>query len=331
MALNPKQYILDLMQALNEPLKAWGWIAVTILLVFCGGVVLSEYPVPTWLSKISQLTLVGASTALFTRFLGGMGMFRDAIADVLGEDRWLDRRNDLEDLWRRITRRIFLIGFQEDAPNSKQFLDELNISMTKAIHKPEQRLNYYVKNAVRRINVSWGDKDKRMVRISDRMDCEIIPFNSGDECRYEFTFTSTTEETMDTYGVKLSKLFLDGIKKTEEDLTLIKDRNRERRFLTMKGKNSYSLSRTTECIQSIDADPIFVFDSGRVIWGMNVIININASGMRVNFEEIGLEGEFKLKHEDATKGEMERDIRGVLLPNQGFVIVMTTNARGVEA
>ena len=331
MAFNLKQYASDLMQALTEPLKAWGWIAVTILLVFCAVVVLAGYPVPTWLLRISQVTLVGASTALFTRFLGGMGMFRDAIADVLGEDRWLDRRNDLEDLWRRITRRIFLIGFREDAPDSKQFLDALNLSMTKAIHKPEQRLNYYVKNAARRINVSWENEKTRMVRISDRMDCEVIPFNSNDECRYEFTFTSTTEETMETYGVKLSKLSLDGIAKAEEDLVLVKEPQRERRFLTMKGNSLYSLSRTTTSIQSIDADPIFVFDSGRVIWGMNVVITVNAPGMRVSFEEIGLEGEFKLKHEDATKGEMERDTRGVLLPNQGFVIVMATNGSGLKA
>jgi hypothetical protein len=77
--------------------------------------------------------------------------------------------------------------------------------------------------------------------------------------------------------------------------------------------------------QQIDADPIFFFIAGRVIWGMNVIVDVNAAGLRVNFEEIGLPGQFRLVHEDPANGTMERDARNVLLPDHGFVVIMTAN------
>jgi hypothetical protein len=325
-----KKYILDAEQSLRKPLQAWGWIAVTIVIVICFSIVIAEMYVWTWIFRLAQVILIGASTALFTRFLGAMGMFRDAIADVLGDDKWLDRRNDLEDLWRRITRRIFLPGFREDSQEANGLLMALNATMNSVIHKPEQRVNYFAKNMIRRLRIYWQDPVRKIIAVEDVLETKIIPFDPLNGCTYDMIFYPTTGEQITDYTVSLSRLSLNGVEQDIALLSPIVENNRHRISVSVSG-SEIRLSRTTVSTQSVENDPIFVVGAGRVVWGLNVIITVEAEGLRINFEEVGVDGMFRLVREDAGRVH-EWSTEGALLPDQGFMVVMAvsgTTARNV--
>lgn len=46
--------------------------------------------------------------------------------------------------------------------------------------------------------------------------------------------------------------------------------------------------------QMLDKDPVFVFDTSCVAWGMNITVHCEA-GLKVNFEEMGCEGSFCIR------------------------------------
>jgi hypothetical protein len=330
------QYLKDIAQALRGPLRAIAYIVATVVLSGCLWLILEADRIPTnpppavwsgaWFlllsAKLAYFVLIGTSTALVTRLLGGVGMFRDAISDVLGEDAWLDRRNDLEDLWRRITRRIFLPGFREDAPDAPQLLAALNDTMTQMVHKPAQRVSYYAKDVKRRITVRWHNETARTVKMTDVLDCRIFPFEPHKGCIYEIYFTGTTGEPITDYSIQLTKLSID---EEEQDITKVKreqEGNWVRLLVELNGKRSYRLSRTLEIIQNIEADPIFVVAAGRVVWGMSAIVFCDTPAIRINFEEVGVTRVFRAVRTDDANGGFERETNGALFPEQGFMFVM---------
>jgi hypothetical protein len=93
-----------------------GWIdaALGAFIMLCVWVLHDDRTFGPLAQKVAGAALVGGFTALFTRFLAVIGMFRDAISEVMLDDRWLDRRNDLRQLWHRITRRVFMPGFHDE-------------------------------------------------------------------------------------------------------------------------------------------------------------------------------------------------------------------------
>jgi hypothetical protein len=316
-----KKYVSDLEQALNGPLKVWAWIAITILIVVCAGVIIFEQSVPAWVFHFSQVILIGASTTAFTRLLGGMGLFRDAISDVLGEDRWLDRRKDLDDLWRRITRRIFLPGFREDAPDANRLMVALNATMDKLLYQPDKQVNYYQREMKRRIRIEWIDQASRKVKITDRLKTTIVPFDAQKGCQHEIRTRPTTGETLDAYTILLVSLSVDG---AQQKVDPIIEENVHRYEVQLKGKDSFELERTMTFEQNLLQDPIYYVYAGRgVVWGLEAIIDPTpARNLRINFEEVGVEGAFKPLGDHGVGGSEEWEANGALLPNQGFQVIM---------
>jgi hypothetical protein len=316
-----KKYASDLEQALNGPLKAWAWIAITILIVTCGGVIIFEKSVPSWVFHFAQVILIGASTTAFTRLLGGMGLFRDAIADVLGEDRWLDRRKDLDDLWRRITRRIFLPGFRENAPDAQKLMAALNETMDKLVYQPDKQVNYYQREMKRRIKIEWIDETARRVKITDRLITTIVPFDAEKGCQHEIRSRPTTGQTLNDYVILLENLAVDGV---TQKVNPVVENNVHRFIIPLKGKDSFEFDRTLIFEQNLPQDPIYYVYAGRgVVWGLHAIIDpAPARSLRINFEEVGIEGAFRTIGDTPARGSQEWEAKGALLPNQGFQVIM---------
>jgi hypothetical protein len=321
MDIKLRQRLDDAERAFRGPLKVWAWIAVAIVGTICLGIVLFEQSVPTAFFRIAQIVLIGASTAAFTRFMASMGMFKDALADLMQEDAWIDRRNDVEKLWGRITRRIFLPGFREDAPHAGPLLDALNQTMGQLI-KPEKRADYFAKDMRRRIEISWFDEAGRIVEIVDYLESDIVPFRPDKGCSYEMEFTPTTGELIEDYYIAIRDLCIDNEPKDPDSYRAEIVNGVTKYSVKMEGKDRHFFSRTMIYRQNVDADPIFYVAAGRVVWGMNAIITLSARGLRLNYEDIGIERAFRDVPHSATV--TERDTRAALLPDHGFIIVMAS-------
>jgi len=309
------QSFVDWRQALQKPIAAIPWIGFFSIIVIC--VIVIEFPTvfPAWTNTPAKVIAVGASTACFTRFLGGMGMFRDAIADVLGDDKWLDRRNDLEDLWRRVSRRVFMPGYSETVPDSQAFLAALNEAMTRVIRQPvTRRRGYYTRDTKRRVDVRWKDKEKKIVEIVDTVDCTVVVFDVRGEETYDVVVTPTAGEAPENYQIKLTSVEVDGQPHTppQPDSNGIVP-------IPLKGARSHHLTRTIVFQQRIESDPLYLLAAGHVVWGMNVFLTNEAAGLRINHEEIGSQGLFRPIKKGGLSWEL--DTESVLLPEQGIALI----------
>ena len=167
---------LDDYRGFTRARAALPYIAYTIALLACGALVAFPNYFYDWAVVGAKFIGVGASTALFTRFLGGMGLFKDAISDVLGDDKWLDRRNDLEDLLRRISRRLFLPGFQETSETT-EFLSDFNNAIARMVMRSAvHRHGYYEIDVNRVVRVKWKDEAERTLEMTDTVNCDVVVF-----------------------------------------------------------------------------------------------------------------------------------------------------------
>ena len=314
--------------------RSASWIAIAVTFVVCFSLkhFLFDF-VPAWASSMADVLLLGLTTSLFTRVFGGMGLFRDAIADVLGEDRWLDRRRDLDDLWCGITRRIALPGFKESADDSQLLLVALNKTMNKLIHKPDQQVNYYQKDMSRRIEIGWADQEGRIIQIVDYLEAKIIPFDPSVKCRHDIIFAPSTGVDLAQNSIELREVSLStGFGKAETPKP-VDDGNRRRYSFDLSGRREYDFKRTIVSSQPLDDDPIYVVCAGRgVVLHLDAIIHVADKGLRISFMELGLEGEFKPVGPDRPD-RIERRTEAALLSEQGFIIVVgaTTQNAAVSA
>jgi hypothetical protein len=251
------------------------------------------------------------------------------------DEKWINRRNDLEEVWGTITRHIFMPGFNSNVPEAKDLAEALRRTMSKSVLKPEQQVNYYAKNMVRRITISWEDRAQNKVRIKDVMTTTIIPFDEKNGCDYEMIFSPTSNESIDDYTVRTEYVSVDGQDRKIEDCTFVKSDNKSSAIIKLAGRDP-RLSRAVTSIQSIESDPILVVCAGRVVWGMQAIIHVQADGLRINFEEVGVDKCFLPDPAVASPPsssvtvqatpnclpEMAYFTKDALLPDQGFMIVM---------
>jgi hypothetical protein len=138
-----RRFIQDRWGASRQLRQAAPWIGITLGLAICAGII--YFGAPSGAASIARLVFVGFTAALFTRFFGSIGMYKDAISDLFREDTWLDRRNDLEDLWRHVTRRVFMPG--SDASGYIDMLEKVNGAMSQLLGDEKTRKPYFLRGA----------------------------------------------------------------------------------------------------------------------------------------------------------------------------------------
>lgn len=315
--------IREMLQAFRRPLNASGWVVLTVVITMSVALALDWIVSPSWIRRSAELLLVSISTAFVTRFIGGMGMFRDAIADVLGEDRWLDRRNDLADLWMRISRRIFMPGFTDLTPNSNDFLTAVNQSMNNILMRNQNdRAIYYQKDARREIHIEWKDREKRIVTVKDHCTVEIYPFDPRSGCVHKIEAQPCNEQDVSDIDSVLISVKIDG---TEIPLHPRRDNTESGSMVfdvKIPAKKSTILERTIHYNQILDVDPAyFVLGGTSIVWGMSASITWADVGLHVVFEEVGVDKHFNPYGAQSSK-RIGRRTWGALLAGQGFVLVI---------
>jgi hypothetical protein len=312
--------ILDDLRPLRTAQAALPFVGYVLVLVCSGLIILFPAYFHEWAIVGAKLIGVGASTALFTRFLGGMGMFKDAISDVLGEDRWLDRRSDLADLWRRISRRLFLPGFDENAAGSEEFLAEFNKAMTKTVLRSAGRYHgYYEKDARRVIELTWLDPENKILRLQDELRCDVIVFSQQTEI-YEIKCTATAGLGIDSYKLSVTASVNNVTAKPSGDSA---DGRSIFRLEVPHTTNPNKFHRAIAAEQAPLTDPTYYVICGHVTWGMNIIVRNRAPGLRVSWEEIGVDAGFSLENNSSDFLQLVSE--DILFPDQGVILVLTVD------
>jgi hypothetical protein len=312
--------------------------------------------------KLGELTLIGGFIGAVTRFMALAGIFRqslidafnhpsfeasiargtqhaittksseepfvrlmgDAMARACTSAEWLDRRSDLIDLWRILTRRIYLPFLRPGEPQEHTKLSELAIGFEESIREQfSYEQNHFLRDLERRLDVSWRDPEQEMICLDEIVTFELAPFDASQPIEWKVERTADSVLELADYGMELLELTVDGTPDPGNSVSV--DGRTETTTYKLSGKDRYRVYRRRRIYWRLDLDPTLEHTSTYVTHGLTLHITNAASGINILFNEIGGSKLFeKLGAIDQIIkfGETSsRRAKKVLLPNQGYLLV----------
>lgn len=271
--------------------------------------------------KLGLVVLGSGLVGAFVRFLHTMQVMRRTLAEVMLEDRFLEMRNDLPAIWKRLTRRLFLPGMDLTNANVEGLLERISSAQ-------ERRLTYnkdfLIRQLARTIDVEWHDRKKCEIRTRDTLTFVILPFRPKETINWESRFTPGNGMTLADYArheevsvvergsgrTMTPKEWLDGD-------TYVKS-------FELGGGASYDIRKVVEKTFSLSDDPVVEIVSNHVIDGFSLDVNCDAVGVRCHFVEHGSQVGFKDHMDEQLKSRRPGDVRRIchdaMLPGDGFTL-----------
>lgn len=234
-----------------------------------------------------------------------------AIYKVVYGDTFLQKRNDLDDLWKRVNRAMFKNQFSED------LADRIEQKMQDVFFH-NSNLSHYYKNFIQTINVSLDAEDYMTVRIN--LEARIIR-QSEEKFNYDLYYYVDKVNAADTRAsVSFDKLTIEkhdinlaaAVTKTEDDLVLTKTMHCE-----LEGKKEYNLHSIITLFYRLDKHDDYRFFVERFLDYVRIEVKLSAN-LRAIFVPLGNE-EFEVR--SVADDGFTRVYPGILLPEKGFRIL----------
>jgi hypothetical protein len=181
-------------------------------------------------------------------------------------DNYLLQRNDLEEIWKRVT----ICKYEQKFP---ELGEEIQEKVENDLYV-DKYLDYYYKNFRMQINLSLDGDVVKIIEISSF----TIVSHSENEIEVDFGTTSPVEDTELIY----SRLNGEECRCDGEKLIFKTDKNKNERgedipktthFTTkLSGKKKYVIERQIEMTQDLKDDRVYSFASSRIIEGLSINI-----------------------------------------------------------
>lgn len=235
-----------------------------------------------------------------------------SIHHVVYDDEFLSKRNDLEDLWKRVNRALFKNQFSEKlAEKIEQKMQDLFFH--------NSNLSHYYENFLQSINVSLDEEDFLTVNITT--EAKIVG-RSIDEFNYDLCYYIEKVDQADAKSkVLYNKVMIDrteielsNLKEVDEGLMLYK------RFqTTLQGKKEYIMFHDITLVYKMNdgVDEYRLF-AERFMDYFRIEVKYS-SNLKVVFIPLGNDDYDEIQ---TTTGGFIRAYPDILLPEKGFKLIL---------
>lgn len=236
----------------------------------------------------------------------------EKMKDLAMSNEYLLQRNDLEEIWKRVS----LCKYEQKFP-------ELGAEIQKKIENDlyvEKSLDYFYKNFRMQINLSLDGDIVKIIEISSF----TIICHSEDEIEVNFGTTSPVEDSEKIYSrLTAEQCRCDGDKL---ELTTIKYKNekgeedpKNTNFTAkLKGKRKYIIERQIEMTQDLKDDRVYSFASSRIIEDLSLNIKLDEN-LDIFFSPVG-KNVFYLDNQLRGFNSIGYINRDLLLPGEKFKV-----------
>ena len=295
------------------------------LLLGLGGFVATYalFPASDWplthdaMKSLSQIVLGSGIVSVLLNSFKYMGIFKDAVHDVLFSTEHLKPRTDLPKLWSRITSTIC----QEKFP---QLAERLHADVLAHYLPAEKNFFYSSYNRECEIRVDGADKD--IVEIHEELDFYLHPANPSAEIVYSYRSATDSRTAADIARLDLHRLRIDGV---GQQVKLIEEEYddefggkglRQSYVIPLKGRESYRIQRSATRRLRISRDPVIEYSSNEFILGCTVKFRCSDPSIVPVFQSVGTE-----EFDDRTMGpsgawQIHREFSGLMFPRQGYIL-----------
>jgi hypothetical protein len=281
---------------------------------------------------VGRAALGGGVSGAVLKIMATEGFFLDAVASVAYGPAGLERRTDTErlEIWRNLTRKIYLPflpvsdgGGFKDSPNSELFSEiEFAVARTFSYDK-----KFYIDRFHRKMDISWHDKEKKIIRIVDTQDIVLIPFDKEP--------VLWVAQILTDYGRDISEYDIIEVElkiNPPSNSAPVIEEAPQCRTITYKleGGGKHEIHRRRVWKWCLTKDPLFASISPYVVRNSHVELNNAADDLRVAFKDHGGSGLFVINGGAGKQVDCGQysSLKGqsLLLPDQGYLLLFVTNA-----
>lgn len=302
-------------------------VVISILLFLAGFFIRTPSTVPflsvTWFGdlawELGKLGLAGGIVATFIRMFHSINFLEEALDKFMWSDIFLSKRNDIDDLWVKLTLFRYRRFSDLDEKERRAFLDKLNSALRSVVGREEEQT---VRNHKRIIDIDWKDKELGLIQIHENQSYDIIPKNT-DKFKIVTRVTTAGNMKVTDYNIIKDEIFLvsgSGQQKVDFSTKAVDDHIEI--TYELSGALVYKLKRERIVSWVLDKDPVLSVTSRHVCDGSVVEVNCTPKNLRTRFRENGIRKCFHDDMADAQKASRPGDQRQVcteiLLPGNGF-------------
>ncbi|MBB4170793.1 hypothetical protein [Rhizobium sp. BK538] len=269
--------------------------------------------------ELGKLGLSGGVVATLLRMLNSISFFEE-VWKFAWSDSYLAKRNDIEDLWERLTAFRYLRFSNLHETEQREFLERLKGAIRQGMGHEE---NQFVRGMQRNIDIRWADEARGVVEVTERSTYEVVP--------------RTNEPlTINTRVHVHGKLGINEYTVSKDEIRLLSDNSRaipltsqtgpdhiETRY-ELSGAKSYRLQRERISSWKLDNDPVLTVTSRHVCDGHNLEVNCVSPNILTRFRENGINKIFiddmSPSQRQNRPGDQRQLSSGILLPGNGFSI-----------
>ncbi len=262
--------------------------------------------------KIADILVIGVIIGYLSNAAQFLGVFKQDLQDIIYSKEFLKKRNDLPWIWENVTKAMFRSKFPAI---SRDLIDIISRSYLQV-----DNVSYYNDYEVF-IDVSWVDKARKIIKVQNKINFDLIAENKD---KFEFPLKSwlmVEGLNENDYFVKVSDYIVNGdAAKVISNNECVKDGfHIFTCIIELMGNNKYEISKNVEKQFSLAMDSTICFKAQFLINKLSVSISF-PDDMCACFINRGTVEDFKKV--DTKKSSFTMKYKGLILPNQGYVIVL---------
>jgi hypothetical protein len=268
-----------------------------------------------FIESIGVTLLAGGIFSSFLRVLHFLKFFQEELLDIMYDDKYLKGRKDINLLWKSVSRHLYNQKFPKIA-------DEIEDIVTGQYFPTNHQ--YYYHDYQLSAKMTIVDAEKQMIKLEEVVTLNIVANDKKEPIQFDFYRNIpkigpddlTTSFTVDSLKIDGEIVIPNLIHQNSTDEEIDVEYNTPE----FKGKNEYKIELKTTKVYSIISNPIKSFTCQFLTQQMELHIEYPDS-VEMTFFEAGTINEFTIKH-PLSKNILCRHYAGVLLPRQGFIIVL---------
>lgn len=264
--------------------------------------------------EVGKLGITGGVVAVFIRMFHSINFLEAALERIMWSDPFLARRNDIDELWFKLT----LFKYRQwnlDDNEQSSFLSRLKTALQSAVGEQDQ----IVRRHHRVIIISSFEERSGVINITEHQTYEVLVKN-----RKKFLITTRVSVAagMDINEYKVTEdkihLFLGGEWRDIKQAAKASDGSIETTY-ELSGETTYELKRVRKFSWPLDKDPVLSVTSRHICDGFDLEVRSLVPNLKTIFKENGIRKCFESRNlEGQAPGDQRQICRDTLLPGNGF-------------
>ncbi len=273
---------------------------------------------PKWYQfglKLGEILLVSSLLSFLTSTVEYLGVFRDALTDVIYDNKFLKNRKDLEEIWLKVSKALFKSKF----PNINNAL----LGTIKKNYLPEDEVCYY--SDYRNISeIKYDSNDKAYIIVSNEISFTLKVVDASQITFPMNNWICTGEDNKDNVEFKFESVKVNGVLVDVKSKGIFFENNQIlfKNEIELKGHTEYKIEQVIHKKYLLKDDNYIGFKAKWLVNNMNVQL-FYPKEMDVLFVDRGTSDKFNLvKKRD---GYLEYEYKGLILRKQGYIMILNSN------